>query len=301
VLLHYRSLHDLTSDIAKNIHKVQQQDFDLIVGIPRSGMIPAYTIALYLNVNVTDVDGLIHNHLLQKGKTRSPKHNIVAPQDAKRILLVDDSIFTGTSLVELVESFEPSLREKITTCAIYSTHKKRDDIDIYFEYVPNPRAFEWNIFHRDILRTSAVSVEGVLCTQEDSTVLEGESYTHHLSHTRPNMLPTYTINTLVSNKSSAYKEELSSWLDKHNIQYNNLVMLDVPASESVDHKARLYKENKELTMFFEYDERDAFELYKKTKKFVYLVSKRQLIKPNSLEMILHNKVALKGIRKKRTR
>jgi hypothetical protein len=34
------------------------------------------------------------------------------------------------------------LREKRTTCAIYSSQQNRDDVDIFFNYCALPRIFE---------------------------------------------------------------------------------------------------------------------------------------------------------------
>ncbi|MGE6328533.1 phosphoribosyltransferase, partial [Psychrobacter pacificensis] len=95
----YKSFANLSQDIIQNLFKLHSENYDLVVGIPRSGMIPAYMIGLYLNINVTSLDAFIENRKLTSGITRKTKTNLVFAQDAKRVLLVDDSINTGKSLV----------------------------------------------------------------------------------------------------------------------------------------------------------------------------------------------------------
>src|SRR5687768_3323437 len=96
--MNYRSFSDLRHLIVKSIPKLQFQNFDLIVGIPRSGMVPAYIIALYLNKKCCDIDSLINNATLRTGSTRRAKNLIMNSHEAKKILLVDDSIDSGVSL-----------------------------------------------------------------------------------------------------------------------------------------------------------------------------------------------------------
>ena len=65
--MQYRTFSDLSTLIRRNIHRVPH-DIDIIVGIPRSGMIPAYMIALYLNKRVTDIDSFIVGKIVEAGE-----------------------------------------------------------------------------------------------------------------------------------------------------------------------------------------------------------------------------------------
>ena len=52
--MNYRSISDLNNVILQRLH-ILPRDFDLIVGVPRSGMMPANLLALYLNKPFTDI------------------------------------------------------------------------------------------------------------------------------------------------------------------------------------------------------------------------------------------------------
>jgi hypoxanthine phosphoribosyltransferase len=68
--MNYRSYQDLSDDIKSNIYKLEKYNIDLVVGIPRSGMIPAYMISLILNVNCTDFHSFIENRHYIKAKEK---------------------------------------------------------------------------------------------------------------------------------------------------------------------------------------------------------------------------------------
>ena len=92
--MNFKSFNNLAEDIKKNLYKIHLEDYDLVVGIPRSGMIPAYMIGLYLNLLVTDLEGFIKNQSLKKPSVRNLKKLINRPHDARKVLLIDDSIIS---------------------------------------------------------------------------------------------------------------------------------------------------------------------------------------------------------------
>ena len=53
--MQYISYNDLSNDIRNNLYKIPS-DIDLIVGIPRSGMMVASIIGLLLNKSVMSLD-----------------------------------------------------------------------------------------------------------------------------------------------------------------------------------------------------------------------------------------------------
>ncbi|MET0658513.1 MAG: phosphoribosyltransferase, partial [Steroidobacteraceae bacterium] len=143
----YVSIADLSDDVRANLHRIPP-DIDLVVGIPRSGMIPAYMIGLYTNRVVVDVNGFLDNRTPGKGCTRAAGVNITEPQAAKHILLVDDSIASGQSLQNVLRTVSGSgFRGRITTCAVIAYPSKTCDVDLHFRTLPHPRIFEWNAFH----------------------------------------------------------------------------------------------------------------------------------------------------------
>ncbi|HEX2099826.1 MAG TPA: phosphoribosyltransferase, partial [Candidatus Synoicihabitans sp.] len=92
--MEYRSYADLTRAVTNGLWRVPA-DVDLVVAIPRSGIVPATVIALGLNVPTTDVDGLLSDRLIASGHTRRLRRPVERVSDCRHALVVDDSVRTG--------------------------------------------------------------------------------------------------------------------------------------------------------------------------------------------------------------
>lgn len=68
--MHFRSVADLNTDIHASLH-LFPRDIDAVIGIPRSGMLPAAIIALALNVPMGDLHGFARGQLLGVGSKRT--------------------------------------------------------------------------------------------------------------------------------------------------------------------------------------------------------------------------------------
>ncbi len=60
--MNYKTIKDLNETIIKSLPLIPR-DVDLIVGTPRSGLMTATLLALYLNLPLTDVEGLIEEKI----------------------------------------------------------------------------------------------------------------------------------------------------------------------------------------------------------------------------------------------
>ena len=65
--MNYRNIDDLNHCILQHL-SILPRDFDLIVGVPRSGMFPANLRALYLTLPVTDIHSFRNGHIYQTGE-----------------------------------------------------------------------------------------------------------------------------------------------------------------------------------------------------------------------------------------
>lgn len=294
--MNYKTFNDLSVDIKNNLHKIHVGNYDLVVGIPRSGMMAAYVIGLYLNINVTDINSLITNQSLKKASIRKVRNSLIKPQDAKRILLVDDSIISGKSLSESISQIPDHFKDKITTLVVYSDRSRRDDIDTYLEVLPTPRLFEWNIFHRSILGNACVDIDGVLCldpSHEEND--DGVKYINFLLNAKPHILPSYKIHSIVTSRLEKYRPQTEEWLKKYNIEYENLIMLDLPDKESrlklnahATHKASYFKRSKDLELFIESNSKQAQQIMSITGKSCYSVDNNFMYSPGVINSALKN-------------
>jgi orotate phosphoribosyltransferase len=94
--MNYRSFAHLSADTQEWIVDLPD-DLDLIVGIPRSGMLVSNLLSLYLNLPMTDIDGLREGRLLQTGERYDGEFDISA---FSKILVVDDTVYTGSEMTD---------------------------------------------------------------------------------------------------------------------------------------------------------------------------------------------------------
>nr|WP_315172269.1 phosphoribosyltransferase family protein [uncultured Flavobacterium sp.] len=278
--MYYRNVKDLNNIILQRL-SIIPRDFDLIVGVPRSGMLPANLLALYLNRPYTDIHSFLNGHIYKAG-ARSQFFDIY---EFKKILVVDDSIASGAAMVEVKESLE-HLKDQfnIKYCAVYVIPGKEKMVDYFFEVVPLPRYFQWNILNHTTLEKACFDIDGVLCAdplpeQND----DGEKYIDFILNAPPLFIPGSKIGTIVTSRLEKYRKETETWLAANNIKYNELVMLDLPnmearqrANSHGDHKAKAYLA-KPYVLFVESEYHQAVEINRLSKKPVLCTANFEMI------------------------
>lgn len=258
--MNFRTYEDLSIIISNNLYKIPS-DVDLIVGVPRSGLMAASMISLYLNLPLTDIDLLLEGKFLSTGGTKNKKEWIKNVKDAKKILLVDDSIVTGTAYQKAMKKLENSkYKDKIISLVIIATEKTKDIPDMYFDICEYPRMFEWNFMHhQDLLKKACVDIDGVLCqdpTEEEND--DGPKYKKFITTVKPRVIPSAKIGWLVTTRLEKYRKETEEWLKKNHIEYEHLIMMDLPSKEERirlgnhgKYKGEEYKKIEDAIIFIE--------------------------------------------------
>lgn len=269
--MNYRSIADASRAVANNLHKLPE-GIDLVVGIPRSGMLVAPMIALNLNIKFCDISAFMENKKLGYGLTRVTKtEDLEYPHQAKKILVVDDSVSSGTSMVQVKELLEPFLDDfDITFGAVYACKNGKNFVDTYLEMVPHPRYFEWNLMHRKEASTFCVDIDGVLCfdpSREQND--DGENYKKFMLEVDQLAHPSMELGYLVTSRLEKYRPETEEWLASKGIKYKELYMNDLPSAAErqrlgryATFKAEVYKSLPDSRLFIESEEWQARDIAK---------------------------------------
>ncbi len=257
--IHFRGFNQMAYCIRSNLHKLPE-NIDLIVGVPRSGIIPAYMTALFLNKPVCSLNEFLHGIPPAHGNRPQKKASI------RRVLVVDDSVYSGSALKKTKEALQPlaGKYEFIYLC-IYSSDQANPKPDIFFENVPVPRLFQWNYLNHGIAERACFDIDGVLCfdpTEEEND--DGEKYRRFILNARPLYIPNYKIRALVTSRLEKYRPETESWLKKNGVKYDKLYMLDLASKEErmklgchADFKAKIYKKLDDCILFVESNPKQA--------------------------------------------
>ncbi len=210
-------------------------NYDIIIGIPRSGLLVASIISLKFAKPLSTPELFIKNIIWSSIEIKSPKKY-------KNVLLVDDTISSGktmrNSLELLLSNYEGI---NVTTAALIATPKSKSLVDTYYKIIPEPRIFEWNMMHAKKGKT-CFDMDGVLCENCPPGVdADEEKYIKWIQSAKPYLIPSYTIDAIISNRLEKYRKDTEIWLKKHNVKYKKLILWDI---ESKDKRNGQYAKQK---------------------------------------------------------
>ena len=274
----FKTFQSLATCIRKNIYKLPA-DIDLIVGIERSGIIPAYILALFLNKNVCSLNEFINDIAPLKGQRKLNEEN---NNKYKKILIVDDSVNFGNALNKTKEllAVKDNTDCKFEYLAIYAAEESKDLVDYYFEIAEQPRLFQWNYLNHDIASRCCFDMDGVLCvdpTDEEND--DGEKYINFIKNAKPLFIPKYEINAIVTSRLEKYRKLTEEWLKNNNVKYKRLYMLNLETAEErrkqnchASFKASIYKRLNDTVCFIESDSKQAQDIVSISKKQCICVS-----------------------------
>jgi len=287
--MYFRSISDLQRDIYRGLHKLPS-DVDVVVGIPRSGIMAGSLIALALNLPLAEVAEFASGRVMGKGSTRNLGATRHGARRFRHALVVDDSSRSGEAMARARAALNEVDVEQVTYCVVYGVPDLSESVDIALEAVPIPRIFEWNVFHHPIIETACVDIDGVLCydpTPDEND--DGEAYLQFLSTARVLHKPTRKIGTLVTSRLEKYRTETELWLSSNNIEYGKLVMLDVPDAETRrkigahgKFKGFFYKSDK-ASLFIESERWQALEIANISGKPVLCMDNPEILYPGHVE------------------
>lgn len=299
----YVSFAQLSTAIRNQLYLIPG-DVDLIVGIPRSGMVPAYQIGLLLNRLVCDIENFIADGAISHGHTRKLGVALQSLRDARHILLVDDSIASGSSMQKALARIQESgYTGRVSTCAAIVTPSQKASVNVSFITLPLPRLFEWNAFHHACVENACFDLDGVLCvdpTAHDND--DGPRYEKFLANAQPLFRPTVRIGHIVSARLEKYRALTEDWLAAHNISYGRLHLVDLPSREErirlgahCSHKIRVYRETG-ASMFYESDRGQAHEIATGSGKPVLCIDDMTMVLPGAAHIGAATKSALWKLR-----
>ena len=280
--IHYKKYDDLAIDIKKNINKIPS-DIDLIVGVPRSGIIPAYMLSLALNKQVCSLPEFLSGKFGENGISRK----IQTPKEIKKVLIVDDTVNMGTSITKVKDRILSVYGDKYeyVYMAIYGVNNDSYKfMNICLDFLPQPRMFQWNYLNHAFLENAGFDIVGVLCIdQTEKENDDGNNYEHFILNARPLYIPKVKIGAIITSRLEKYRPQTEKWLKQHNIEYGKLYMLDGVTAEErrnqnlhAKYKANIYKKHPELKMFVESDINQAKEIAKLTNKQVFCATNDEL-------------------------
>lgn len=251
----------LTQDAAR-LAALLPPSINGVVGVARSGLIPAGVLAMIRHVPLFAANR--QGYVVPCGCG----WRLGAARPGKTILLVDDTVCGGTTLREVrpwVRAAFPGA--EILTAAIYCPEHRRDLVDFVAEPIDAPHYLEWNYFNSSMIHKAALDCDGILCddcpAQADD---DGPRYLEFIRNVRPKYLPRREpVSAIVTARLEKYRLQTVDWLSHWGVRSNRLIMYPGTMRERnqpgeiVRWKAQQYRDLP-LAMFVESDPRQAPEI-----------------------------------------
>jgi len=222
-----RDLVDQTARLAMRL----PAEIDAIVGVARSGMLPAVQLAALLHVPLYSTGASpLHapSPIVYVGHGWRMQATLRAPEPPPRVVaIVDDTARFGVSMGKLVPHVAARWPDaKILTAAVYCHPDARRFIDYPGAIYPGYHYLEWNLFNTGLAAYLATDLDGVLCEDcPPEADDDGPAYRAWLESALPIQRPVFApVPLIVTARLEKYRERTEAWLRRHGLRYKRLVM-----------------------------------------------------------------------------
>lgn len=134
-IVSFQEVHEMVKNLAEKV-KTSQYEPTTIVGLARGGWVPARLMCDFLGI--TDLVSLKVEHWLETGKTKDEatiKYPLVTSMKGKKLLVVDDIIDTGKSLITSIEHLKSLNPDEMKISVMQYLTKSTREPDYYAEEV----------------------------------------------------------------------------------------------------------------------------------------------------------------------
>lgn len=259
----YEQLEKDVIDFSRDI----PSDIDVIVGVERSGLLPATLLALHLNKPVLALNEYIHNVVNDYIDSK------ISIKSVYKALIIDDSVSSGRTFERINGTLKGNFVYKTATMYIASSSSYFPDF--YYKYVNLPRMFEWNFMHHEMLRNAILDIDGVIFQEppiEDNTL----EYEEYLRNPRPLYIPSVPVLGFVSGRLKKYRKITEQTLKKYGIEYKFLEMAQYNSPnerrqfDMGETKGKIFRDS-EATIFIESSKKQADTIRKISSKDVICI------------------------------
>lgn len=244
-------------------------DVDVVVGVARSGLLPATLLAVELHRPLYSVSRQHGVEPVGAGRRMDGRKE----ERPETILVVDDTVARGV----ILEAVLPSVRAtfpgaRIRTAAVYAPPSRLDVLDFCAVEYDMPHYLLYNIHNAPVhCRSALFDMDGILCEDfaaEDDD--DGPRYLAAMEARPPLWLPRYCPIRIVTARLERYREPTLKWLARHGVEVGELVMGPWPdnaarAGKVAAWKADQYRLRPRARLFVESNPRQAQAIARLTK------------------------------------
>ena len=225
---------NLADDCVKNfIPKIAKLNLSGIVGIPRSGFLPASICATALNLPLYTISNkkiVICNSISDFGGYRMGSYT----NDSEKLLILDDTLFSGYTLGEIKKLLGGDHHYGV----VYCTPNGLSHVDVYGEELNEPHLLEWHFFNSSHVKNTLFDLDGVFSPNVPmSCCADNDKYEEYISNVEPfyHRLPkVHKLKAIVTGRLDRFRKITEEWLKKYDIEYEDLIMFPAEKEKQRD-------------------------------------------------------------------
>lgn len=234
-------------------------DFDVVVAVPRSGLLIGSIIATEFGKPLSTPDNFIKSDLWMSTQFEKNHYNT---SFYNTILLVDDAILGGTEMyprLDKIRCAKPNLKVITAALYVYTTRDPKMLVDRYYKVFRPDKTYHYQhaMIHQQA-HTLACDMDGVICHDYD-----GSEYETFIKNAQPYKIPIYPIEAIITARTMQYRAATEKWLREHNVKYNRLYMRRDASLDPLTFKVKALLQEKPY-LFWESDAKIAKHCASKT-------------------------------------
>tara|TARA_R110000824_G_scaffold128568_4_gene289496 strand:+ start:14552 stop:15595 length:1044 start_codon:yes stop_codon:yes gene_type:complete len=248
-----------------------------VLGIPRSGVLPASVIALWLNLPIYTMNKLSYDLEPMSAFSDFGGYRMKDYGNPEgKILVIDDTTFSGKA-IELVRS---KIKEDAFYATVYTHPASVDKVDFFAKILPPPHALEWNLFNSTYVERTLLDFDGILCPNvPHEKCINEKDYIDYIKNVEPfyHRMPKSTCCGIVTARLEKYRDITEGWLKKYGIEYLSLIMYPTEREdvrnknhiqEAANFKAKHFVES-DADFFIESERAEAIIIRRESGKLVF--------------------------------
>lgn len=241
-MLPWLTYADLCRDSKILARKLSGRGIDGVVGIARSGVLPAAIVAQNLHVPLFVFSPKSSSVTYIGGGSRL-EESFPSPD---RLVLIDDTCASGQSL-----AYASNVTGIGRGAVVYTTAAAAPRLFAYARILDLPHILEWNFWNSLYVSCVTTDLDGVLCpdpTEED--VADEERYRRWAENVQPWEGPRRSpVLAIISARPEWLRDITTRWLAKHGFKYKELILAPEFTRDwrsQIDWKAKVLEEKRPL-------------------------------------------------------
>lgn len=197
--------------------------YDLIVGIPRAGLLFGNFMAMELSIPLSTPE-TVENFWQSK---------VMDDKPIKSILIVEDMTKNGTQVLPLKRTLQTIYPKAIIHIGAVFQPEGGLDLDTFGAKIDCRSITEWDFLDEQVYQNVAVDMDGVLCQDVPPGITE-RGFEIWAKDAVPYLIPRFRIQAIITSRLEKTRALTDDWLRRNGVKYYNLLCDPSPTLEDRD-------------------------------------------------------------------